>query len=326
MARKVIKSASITSEARNNINANFVELYSNLGVVGVTASAAELNVLDNVTAGTVTASKGVVVDANKDIGDFRNVDVVNLDVGASGTAGTIDVFPATTSRGKLTIAVGDQTGNTTVNLSVLAMGQATTVAIPDPGAASGYVVMTSAALSLAEADVLQDVTPGTVSNSKAVVAGAAGNIGVAKVTQLHIGSSGAETQVTATAAELNKLASMGATTAELNFAADVSAQTESITSGAAVSTLIKTTDIDNTVGGAGAITLGTPNAIMAGQIKTIRMTVDNGDVTMALTNVNNVAGASAGTTCTFDAVGDTLILAACGAKWVVIGISGAAIT
>ena len=40
---------------------------------GVTASQAELNVLDGVTAGTVSASKGVVVDSNKDIGDFHHV-------------------------------------------------------------------------------------------------------------------------------------------------------------------------------------------------------------------------------------------------------------
>lgn len=279
-----------------------------------------------VTAGVVTASKAVIVDANKDVGDFRNLDAVNIDAGSSGVAGTVDIFPSTASKGKLTIAVGDQTGDTTVSLSVLEMGQATTIAIPDPGAASGYVAMSSAALSLAEVDVLQNVTPGTVSNSKAVVAGAAGNIGIAKVTQLHIGASGAETQVTSTAAELNVLDDMTATTAELNFAADVSSSEETIDSGVAVSVLKKITNIDNTTTGAGAITLDVPNAIMAGQIKTIRMTVDNGDVTMALTNVNNVAGASAGTTCTFDAVGDTLILAACGAKWVVIGISGAVIS
>ena len=33
-------------------------------------STAELNVLDGVTAGTVTASKGIVVDSNKDIASF----------------------------------------------------------------------------------------------------------------------------------------------------------------------------------------------------------------------------------------------------------------
>ena len=49
-------------------------------------SATETAVLDGVTAGTVTASKAVVVDANKDIGDFRNLDAVNIDAGASGSA------------------------------------------------------------------------------------------------------------------------------------------------------------------------------------------------------------------------------------------------
>lgn len=285
MAKKVITGVSINSDERDQINENFTELYATVsGVVNVT----------------------------------------NLDVGASGTAGTLDIFPAAANKGKLTVAIGNQTGNTTVNLSVLEMGQATTVAIPDPGAAAGYVVMTSAALSLAEANVLQDVTPGTVSNSKAVVAGAAGNIGIAKVTQLHIGASGAETQVTATAAELNKLDDMTATTAELNFAADVSYGLETATAAGALQTLLKISNLE--VVGGGAVTLDAPNAVMTGQIKTIRMTVDDGDVTMALTNVNNVAGASAGTTLTFDTVGDTAILAACGAKWVLIGVNGAVVS
>lgn len=44
-----------------------------LANLGLTATAAELNVLAGVTAGTVTASKAVVVDANKDIATFRNL-------------------------------------------------------------------------------------------------------------------------------------------------------------------------------------------------------------------------------------------------------------
>ena len=39
----------------------------------VTTTAAELNVLDGVTAGTVTASKALVVDANSDLATIRNV-------------------------------------------------------------------------------------------------------------------------------------------------------------------------------------------------------------------------------------------------------------
>ena len=42
---------------------------------GVTATASEINVLDGVTAGTVTASKALVVDANKDLSAIRNLTV-----------------------------------------------------------------------------------------------------------------------------------------------------------------------------------------------------------------------------------------------------------
>lgn len=136
----------------------------------VTATAAELNAAaDIATAGVVEASKGVVVSSNKDIGDFRNLDCVNLDAGASGAAGTVDVFPATASKGKLAITCTNQTGDTTVTLNANAMGQATTVNIPDPGAAASYVAQSTAALTLGEVDVLQDATAGTAVASKAVV-------------------------------------------------------------------------------------------------------------------------------------------------------------
>lgn len=109
---------------------------------GVTATATEINKLAGVTAGTVTASKGVVVDSNKDIASFRNVTVTNLDAGASGTAGTVDIFPATASKGKLQIAVTDQTGDTTATLQIGAMGAARTITLRDPGAAATIVTTT----------------------------------------------------------------------------------------------------------------------------------------------------------------------------------------
>jgi hypothetical protein len=160
-----------------------------IGGVAVTATAAELNalhsaglalaeigVLDGVTPGTVAASKAVVVSADKDIGDFRNLDAVNIDAGASGVAGSVDVFPAAENKGKLTIAVTNQTGDTTVTLQVDAMGQASAIHIPDPGAAAAYVAMSTAALSLAEMDVLQDVTPGTAAVSKALILDSGGKL------------------------------------------------------------------------------------------------------------------------------------------------------
>ena len=126
------------------------------------------------------------------------------------------------------------------------------------------------------------------------------------------------TAVTATAAELNILNGVTATAAELNKN-DLSAETETIDSGVAVSVTKKITNIDNTTTGAGAITLAAPDASMLGVVKVIEMTVDNGDVTLALTNVQ---GGSAATTATFDAVGEQLVLVGGSAKWTVIGEGG----
>lgn len=65
--------------------------------------------------------------------------------------------------------------------------------------------------------------------------------------------------------------------------------------------------------GAGAVTLAAPSK--PGLVKAITMTADNGDVTLALTNVQ---GGSAATTCTFNDVNDTLVLVAGANKWNVI--------
>lgn len=113
-----------------------------IGGTEMTATAAELNASAGVTAGTVTASKAVVVDSNKDISAFRNVTVTNLDAGASGTAGTVDIFPTTASKGKLALACVDQTGNTTVTVQAEAMAAARTISLRDPGAAATVVTTT----------------------------------------------------------------------------------------------------------------------------------------------------------------------------------------
>lgn len=61
-----------------------------------------------------------------------------------------------------------------------------------------------AALGGAEAAVIDGVVAGTQAAGKAIVVDSNVNQGVAKVTALHIGTSGSETQVTATAAEINQ--------------------------------------------------------------------------------------------------------------------------
>jgi hypothetical protein len=74
-----------------------------------------------------------------------NLNAIAIDAGASGTAGSVDIFPSTASKGKFALTCDDQDGDTTVTLKPAAMGQASTVSIPDPGAATANVVLTSAA-------------------------------------------------------------------------------------------------------------------------------------------------------------------------------------
>ena len=69
------------------------------------------------------------------------VNSTNVDAGASGTAGTVDVFPTTAANGKLIVAAVDAGAayNTTVSNS--AMGQSSVISIPDPGAATSKFVL-----------------------------------------------------------------------------------------------------------------------------------------------------------------------------------------
>jgi cytoskeletal protein CcmA (bactofilin family) len=58
----------------------------------ITSTPAELNLLDGITAGTVSASLAVIVDSNKDITGFRNVTLTGeLDAGSLDISGDIDV-------------------------------------------------------------------------------------------------------------------------------------------------------------------------------------------------------------------------------------------
>ena len=107
----------------------FKDLYlsgASLVIGGTTMDSGELTVLDSVTAGTVAASKAVVVDSNKDITGFRNVTIAG-DLTVSGTTTTIDsttieiqnsfVFEgATADAHETTLTTVDPTADRTISL------------------------------------------------------------------------------------------------------------------------------------------------------------------------------------------------------------------
>lgn len=123
-------------------NINLAELAA-LDSIG----AADLAKIDGITNGTIAAGKAVVVDANKDASSFRNIGLINLDAGASGTAGTVDVFPPTAAKGKIVISAADSAGDTTTTITNASQAAARTYTIPDAGASASFV-MTEGAQTL----------------------------------------------------------------------------------------------------------------------------------------------------------------------------------
>jgi len=113
---------------------------------------AELETIDGITAGTVAASKAVVVDSNKDIGTFRNI--------------TLDG----------TLSDGNYTFDTSGNVSGL--GTVGSGAITSTGVVTGTgFTIGSAAINEAELETIDGVTAGTVTASKAVVVDSNKDIG-----------------------------------------------------------------------------------------------------------------------------------------------------
>jgi len=116
-----------------------------------------------------------------------------------------------------------------------------------------------------------------------------------------------------TAPTINGGAVLGATSTEIDQLNDVTAYQESVVAAGALSVTKVYSGL--AVVGGGAVTLAAPSATMLGQIKTIEMTTDDGDVTLSLAEV---VGGTAATTCTFDTALGSLVLLALSTKWVVI--------
>ena len=142
-----------------------------IGGTAVTTTAAELNVLDAVTAGTATASKAIVLDSNKDIGTIRNL--------------TIDgVFTD-----------GNYTFDTSGNVSGL--GTVASGAITSSGIVTGTgFTAGSAVLTEAELELLDGLTAGTAIASKVVTTDA--NVASGAITSSGIIKTDSTTAATTT--------------------------------------------------------------------------------------------------------------------------------
>ena len=149
-----------------------------LGSTAVTSTAAELNVTDGVTAGTVIASKALVADANIDITGGRNItitgelDAATLDV-SSTSAFADNVVIENGKEIRLSEASGNGT-NYTGFKAPAALTANVSFTLPDGDGTDGQVITTNGSAVLAWSDAptpaqFGSVTAGTVAASKGVL-------------------------------------------------------------------------------------------------------------------------------------------------------------
>jgi len=126
----------LVSDTEIEINATTIDMNGNLDLSGTLTmgsaaiSEADIEQIDDLTAGTVTASKAVVVDSNKDIGSFRNItltgelDAATLDIsGNADIDGTLEADAITVDGTALNEYIADTVGamvssNTETNITV----------------------------------------------------------------------------------------------------------------------------------------------------------------------------------------------------------------
>jgi len=135
-------------------------------------SEAELETIDGVTAGTVAASKAVVVDSNKDIGSFRNITLTGeLDAGSLDISGDADI-DGTLETDALSIN-GTAVTSTAAELNILdgVTSTAAELNILDgvTSTAAELNILDGVTASAADINLIDGITNGTVIASKAII-------------------------------------------------------------------------------------------------------------------------------------------------------------
>lgn len=106
------------------------------------------------TTSAIDALGGFLVNGTTVIDSSGNIkgtistttgEIDTLNVGASGTTGTLKVFPTTASKGNITITAVANSGNTATTITNAAMGQASVISMPDPGAATANFLLDAGA-------------------------------------------------------------------------------------------------------------------------------------------------------------------------------------
>jgi hypothetical protein len=142
------------------------------------------------TAGSVIFT-GASGDFDQDNTNFffndstNTLRITNIDAGASGTAGTIDIFPTTASKGKIALAATANTNDDTLTITNAAQAAARTYTIPDAGASAAFM-MTQGAQTVVGAQTFSAVA---THNANIVLATAGNGLQIKEGSNARMGSS-----------------------------------------------------------------------------------------------------------------------------------------
>lgn len=91
--------------------------------------------------GAIKNGASAIGSGNQTISGDLTVSGGDVDCGSSGAAGTVDIFPATASKGKVSLTAANSTGDTTTTIVNAEQAGARTYTIPDAGASSSFVML-----------------------------------------------------------------------------------------------------------------------------------------------------------------------------------------
>jgi hypothetical protein len=113
-----------------------------------------------ISAGTQSVGGNLTVTGDTTLTGDLTVNGGDIDAGASGAAGTVDIFPATSAKGKTQFTVTDNTGNTTTTITTGAQATTRTYTVPDALADADFLMGKQAAV--ARTATVAGATTGTI--------------------------------------------------------------------------------------------------------------------------------------------------------------------
>jgi hypothetical protein len=164
------------------VNNNLIKASGTAGLIADSGIAAAS--VPTFTSPTIANHLAVFTNTTGNLGEdaATAINGGNIQAGLSGTAGTVASFPSTAARGSLVLAGVANTGNTNTTISNAAMGQASVVSIPDPGASTASFVLNTGTTAMAAGSQLNLAKVNGTEAANAVTA--SGNAGVITTSSL----------------------------------------------------------------------------------------------------------------------------------------------